>query len=89
MSSDAESAVSAAAKHPTETKNTNASNTGAKRTTEKELKCSVCGASEPKSRKGSWIYDDDENETDRVGAYCIELAVGETTGKQQTIVIDK
>ena len=56
---------------------------------EKELKCSVCGASEPKSRKGSWIYDDDENETDRVGAYCIELAVGETTGKQQTIVIDK
>ena len=78
MSAIEDTAVSAAAK-PTTNPNANAcSATGSKLRKEKDLKCSVCGVSEAKSKKGSWIYDEED---DRVGAYCIQLAVGDTTGK--------
>ena len=78
MSAIEDTAVSAAAK-PTTNPNANAcSATGSKLRKEKDLKCRVCGVSEAKSKKGSWIYDEDD---DRVGAYCIQLAVGDTTGK--------
>ena len=61
------------------------SRTGGAKRKEKDLKCSVCDVFWAKSKKGLWIYDDDENESDRVGAYCIQLAVGDTTGKHSDV----